>query len=311
MKVVTSGSTYLDIDGYSGCIAYAELLRLQGQEAIAASTAVYNESITASVRSWGGELQRDHESHSGDEFVLIDVSEPKFFDKIVRLDAVSEVIDHHPGFEAYWQERLGDKAVIEFIGAACTLVYEKFVAAGKLGGISQTSARLLITGILDNTLNFKAHVTTDRDKKAYKQLTDYADLPAGWPAQYFSECQQVITNDLAAAIKNDVKSMEHIEGLPDWLGQLVIWDAAALLQASRPRITEIMSNKGGSWAMNIISINEGKNYLLADDPAVQANLARFLGTSFHNGIATTARLWLRKEIMKAAFSSSSHANIKP
>lgn len=302
MKVVTSGSPYIDIDGYGGCIAYAELLRLQGKEAIAASNAIWNESITASVRAWGGELRTQYHSRPGDTFVLIDVSEPTFFDKFVRQDAVSEVIDHHPGFETYWQERLGDKAIIDFIGAACTLVYEQFVAAGKLDVMGQTSARLLLTGILDNTLNFKAHVTTDRDKKAYNQLMRRANLAADWPAQYFGECQQAITADLETAIKNDVKSMKHIKGLPDWLGQLVVWDAATLLEKYSPQIIDIMRAHAvsGAWAMNVVSISEGKNYLLADDEAVQASLAKILNTSFRDGLAVTDRLWLRKEIMKAA-----------
>lgn len=33
MRIITSGGKFLDIDGYSGCIAFAELLQKQGIEA--------------------------------------------------------------------------------------------------------------------------------------------------------------------------------------------------------------------------------------------------------------------------------------
>ena len=37
--IVTSGNRYIDIDAYASCIAYANLLRLKGKNAIAVSTA--------------------------------------------------------------------------------------------------------------------------------------------------------------------------------------------------------------------------------------------------------------------------------
>lgn len=53
MRVVTSGSAYVDIDAYAGCVTYAELLQVQGNEAEAISTAPLNESISKTVRNWG------------------------------------------------------------------------------------------------------------------------------------------------------------------------------------------------------------------------------------------------------------------
>ena len=42
MKIVTSGSAYLDIDAYAGCIACAELLNVLGEPAKALSSATAN-----------------------------------------------------------------------------------------------------------------------------------------------------------------------------------------------------------------------------------------------------------------------------
>jgi inorganic pyrophosphatase/manganese-dependent inorganic pyrophosphatase len=300
--IVTSGYTYLDIDGYGGCIAYAELLRLQGRNAHAFSSATLNESITKTVLGWKGGLVTDYEPGDDDKFVLIDVSDPEYFNDSGRHGDVVEVIDHHPGHVDEWRDKIGDKADIRTIGAACTMIAERWESAKKITEISQTSARLLMTGILDNTLNFRAHVTTNRDKEIYDLLVPYANLPTDWPAKYFGECQQAIESDLETAIKNDVKDMSAHKGLPKTLGQIVIWDAASLLEKQQSHIMLIMREIAGSadWGMNIVSINEGRNYILAEDPKRKANLEKFLGVKFEAEMAVTGRLWMRKEIMQAA-----------
>ena len=100
MRIVTSGSAFLDIDAYAGCVAYAELLNLTGVLAQAASSAPLNESVTQEIRSWTVPFTADYEPGLTDDFALIDISEAAFFDPIVDRVRVREVIDHHTGFEA-------------------------------------------------------------------------------------------------------------------------------------------------------------------------------------------------------------------
>jgi hypothetical protein len=271
---------------------------LLGQDAKAASNAPFNESVTQEIRGWNAPLDTNYDASPGDTFTEIDVSEPEFFDCFVDVNRVTEVIDHHPGNEQLWQDRLSDKATIEFIGAACTLVYEKWQAADKLPEISETSARLLMTGILDNTLNFEAGVTTERDRSAYENLAKYADLPADWPTQYFSECQRAIEADLATALKNDTKTMSETAVLPRVFGQIVIWNARELLERRAGEISAIMTDMDEDWGVNVISIGEGHNYFLATNPATQAKFAKLYPVEFQNDIAPTTKLLLRKEILK-------------
>lgn len=310
MKIVTSGVTYLDIDAYGGCVAYAELVRSQGLEAQAISTAPLNESITATVRSWSGELSQTYLPNQADFFTVIDVSVPEFFDTFVELNKVEVVIDHHAGYEEYWQQLIGDKADIEFIGAACTQVYEHWVRAGQLDKMSATSARLLMTGILDNTLGFRATVTTERDSAAYEAMAIIAGLPDDWPAQYFGECQTTIELQLADVIRKDTKDLSDIDLakyhhlLPTRVGQLVVWNAQHLLDARQSDIESAMRVNDDNWLMNLVSIGEGVSYVVAKDPAVQANVAKLLDLqAFQNNHATAKRLWLRKEILKAALEA--------
>lgn len=299
MKIVTAGSAFVDIDAYGGCIAYAELLQKQGTEAVAVSTAPLNESITSTVRSWDAGLETMYTPSSQDTFTLIDVSNPKFFDTFVETDSVEEVIDHHTGFEQFWQDKIGDKARIEFIGAACTLVFERWQAAGKTSEMSQASARLLATGILDNTLNFKANVTTDRDHEAYNTLLAQSGLSSTWPAQYFSECQAAIEANLGTAINNDFKYLDKDPKLPSIIGQIVIWDAAELLKREI-EIRTILKKISPDWWLNIVSIDTGVSYFMTSDKNEETKFTHLIDADFVEGVAKADRLYLRKEILKAA-----------
>ncbi len=121
MIVVTSGSKYIDIDAYASCIAYANLLNLKGKEAKAVSSAKTNESIPSSLLKLNIGLD-NYKPSQEDEFIVIDVSNKAFFDKIVNEDKIIEIIDHHVGYDEYWKNKLQDKAKIEFVGAVATII---------------------------------------------------------------------------------------------------------------------------------------------------------------------------------------------
>ena len=104
MKIVTSGSRYIDIDAYASCIAYTNLLNLKGIEAKAVSTAKINESITPNLLKLNSVLE-EYEKDENDEFIIIDVSNKNYFDNIVVEDKIIEVIDHHVGCEEYWKNK--------------------------------------------------------------------------------------------------------------------------------------------------------------------------------------------------------------
>lgn len=180
MKIITSGASYLDIDAYACCIAYAELLNLQGIPARAVSSAKPNTSVSKTVLDWGRAFQT-HEPSLTDEFILVDVSDYHHFDPLVVLDQVVEVIDHHPGYENYWAKKLGSAADIRPIGAAATQVFQRWQISDLLAKISEQSAALLATAILDNTLNFTSQMTTAADIDAYAELAFRAKLATDWP----------------------------------------------------------------------------------------------------------------------------------
>ncbi|WP_226501679.1 DHH family phosphoesterase [Pseudomonas sp. MWU16-30322] len=304
MKIITSGASYLDIDAYTCCIAYAELLNLQGSPARAVSSAKPNSSVSPTVLSWGAAFQR-YTPQANDEFVLVDVSDYHHFDPLVVFDQVVEVIDHHPGYEPYWAERLGSAADIRPIGAAATLVFQRWQAAGLLSRISEQSAKLLATAILDNTLNLTGQMTSEADIEAYETLMQRANLPANWPERYFLECQAAIEADLQTALAADLKRFKPDSNLPQVFAQMTVWDADALLHKHRNQIGGWMVGQGDDWLLNVISIRDGKSCLLAEPLLSQQKLDRLLPLQWQAGMAVVKPSMLRKELLKLGL------NLKP
>ena len=300
MRVVTSGARYIDIDAYAGCVAYAELLQKLGQPAQAVGEAVLNESIPSIVREWQTDFKTAYVPSGSDTFTLIDVSEPEYFETFVDHDRIDEIIDHHPGLEQYWHDRIGGRAAIEHVGAACTQVFERWEQAAVLGRMSETSARLLMCGILDNTLNFGAEITTGRDENAYEALGKIAGLPKDWPAKYFAACQAGIVYDLLQAVERDVKTMCRLKTFPGPLavGQLAVWEGSELALNSSDTFRRALSADRPLWLMNLISIEDGRSYFVTEVPAVRAWLTNLLGVRFDGNVAVADRMWLRKEILK-------------
>lgn len=300
MKVVTSGSAYLDIDAYAGCIGYADLLNIEGEEAVAASSAPLNESITTRLRGLGNIAT----SAQSSEFVLIDVSDPNFLDPITQAGQIIEVIDHHPGFKQFWQEKLGGRAQIEEVGAVCTQVVESWQTAGKLELMTPQTAELLATGILDNTLNFTAQITNERDHSAYRLLQQIGELPEDFAVRYFSDVQSAIEADLKTAVINDAKQLKNTPKLPRYMGQLVVWDANTIITERLNDIRVAMDSLATDWGINLVSIAEANSYFLGSTREAEAKLASLLEVEFKGGISKPRPIILRKEILKVAIRDS-------
>ena len=295
MIVVTSGKKYIDIDAYAGCIAYVKLLNLKGIDAKAISNAKLNKSITPSLLNLNVKLD-EYTPSKNDEYIIIDVSNKDYFDTFVKEEKIIEIIDHHVGYENYWKDKLNRKSKIEFIGSVATIIVELFEKENLMQNISKDLGILLISAILDNTLNLKAKITTQRDVMAYKKLEAMIEDKT-YPEKYFKECQLQISKDLKLAIENDTKIQKIDSILPPIFSQLTVWEKENTLE-NKQVIYKILNNIGKKWMMNLISLKDGKSYLLAKDIEVQENVEKLFNKKFENEIMELDNVWLRKEIIK-------------
>jgi nanoRNase/pAp phosphatase (c-di-AMP/oligoRNAs hydrolase) len=294
--IVTAGAHYLDIDAYACMVALAELLRLQGADAVAWSGADYNYSVCSTLVAEGKVLKElpSPEWEKNGRYIIVDVSDPDYLKKTIPLQNVAAVYDHHVGFESYWESRIGENAKIEFIGAAATLIYREWKRTGLQAQMTLPTARLLIAAILDNTLNLTSSNTTAEDVEVFRALCQHADVGEEWCAAYFSEVQTGVEADLRNALMNDTKTVRDNPVLPPKVAQLCVWDADSILR----RLLEIPGWFEGAWMLNIIDMQNRCSWFVCDDDTYQEKIGRLFGVLFENGVARTPVSYLRKEIIK-------------
>lgn len=296
MIYVATPGRYTEIDGYASCLAYADLLNQRSKTARTYLAAEPNYSVPGYLRI------RELENFSlnfkpDDEAIILDISIPEVINQYFPDDQILEIIDHHSGFESYWRERIGDKAIIEKIGAVATSIYEWWGECWDYAKMSPAIARLLLAAILDNTLNFNAVITTNRDRVAADHLAKLAGTTVtDFATEYFSSVSQTITGNLAKSIQNDHKPF-HIPklNLNIECAQLTLWDGK-VLQGCTAEIYHEMNNLGKDWLCSVLSISDQSNYILTNNSDVANYLTRVLGLQLRGDWFISSRLWLRKEI---------------
>ncbi len=297
--VVTTGQAFADIDAVGCAIAYAELLRVEGKSTEVVLPGTLNNSVTDSVKAWGLEYATAP-TNSEAEYVLVDVSDPAHIADCAKNGNVTEVYDHHPGYEQYWREKIGGHSHIEPIGAAATLIWEEWRKRGQSEKISHKSAQLLAVAILSNTLNFGAIITNDRDRVAYAELQAIAPLTNEWIARYFTEQEETVVKDVRQSIISDTKIfVPPTFPFTLTIGQLELWDGSAFLKTHTEAIESALKSFGEEhWIMSIPSLSEKKNHFYTKSKAMQELFSSGLDITFDGDYATSPRLWLRKEIIK-------------
>lgn len=291
MKIITSGQAWIDIDALACGTAYTELL---GSNAKLILPGFLNATVSKTIRSFDLNFASTYQGGDKDKFILVDVSNPGFFANFVNEEKITEVWDHHQGFENYWQQKLGNHN-IEAVGACATLIWEEFEKKNK--PISELSANLLYTAIFSNTLNLSSCNTTIRDTDAASKLLLHTNLPDNWIESYYQETQADILQDLEYAIKNDTKEV-NIMGQIITIAQLEFWQVNNFL--SIDNIEELMQNllgKNELWFLTIPCISENKNYFITKSLKTQQLLSDVLGVIFTGNIGSNNHVLLRKEII--------------
>jgi len=158
----------------------------------------------------------------------------------------------------------------------------------------------LTAGISDNTLNLKANITTDRDIKAYNDLITLGYLNDSWAKEYFDACEEEILGDLETAIINDIKK-PSVVGLPEVFGQLTIYNSSKVLE--QMDALKKVFNSYNEWMINIISLKDGKSYIITFSEKSKQDLEKLFNLRFNYDILALDKFMLRKEIIKKASES--------
>lgn len=289
--------SYVEIDAYASILAYTDLLNQRSKPAKSYIPHTPNYSVPDELRI--RELENSNFTlKPDDEAIILDVSVPEPINKLVPTSQILELIDHHPGYEEYWHAKIGNKAIIEKIGAVATSIFEWWGECWDYNKMSPEIAKLLLGAILDNTLNFNADITTERDSHAATKLVQIANTTLEvFTTWYFSAVSQTILTNLQNALVKDCKQVILPSNQESFtFAQLTIWDSEKIVDQA-DQITKIMNSKSQNWLVSIICIAEKQNYLLASSPEIATYFTTLLNLQPKGNWLTSNQLYLRKEIL--------------
>jgi manganese-dependent inorganic pyrophosphatase len=231
------------------------------------------------------------------EIILLDASDLNGLEGKVPPEKVVEIIDHRRVHETH--KFPNAKAQIELVGAAATLVAEKFMAAN--APITFRSAVLLQAAIISNTLNFKGAVCTPRDVAAANWLQQFSQLPEGFWREMFMAKSDVSGTKLAERVDGD---FAHFRFGPTTLGiaQIEMLGGMDLLQSRKDELTKLLEAKSLAFSLdhiflNLIDLEGPDNLFFAPNLETQKILERALGVVFSGDIAVRHQALMRKQIV--------------
>lgn len=294
--IVTTTYECPDLDGYGSSVAYAELLRAQGKDAMPLIFGEPHVEVQWIVRTFDIQTKFASCSNLGNlEIVLLDASDPAYLCGNIKPEQVIEVIDHRKLNKA--SKFSNANIQIETVGAAATLVAEKFEEAGVEP--LRESALLLCGGIISNTQNFTA-VATDRDRKAFEWLSKFADMPDNFVNSMFLAKSDLSGGRLYKTLIGDSKVLV-IRGKVVGTAQLEIIGAENLIGNRCNEIEEtarkIKSENNTDYMFaNIKDLSLGESYILCVDDQTAELLSQMDGVEWSGRIGRSKVMTMRKQI---------------
>jgi manganese-dependent inorganic pyrophosphatase len=234
---------------------------------------------------------------SFDEVILVDASDLNGLEGKIAPEKVIEIIDHRKVHEADKFPKA--KAQIELVGAAATLVAEKFMQNNV--SLSKESAVLLYGAIISNTLNFKGSVTTDRDRSIALWLNTIAGLPKDFWKDLFRAKSNLSQEKLAERMEGDF-AWFFIGGKKIGIAQIEIMGAKKLLDERMGEMVDLLDTMKKQMGLdhvfqNTIELENAKSFFVAKDSDTQKLLERVLGVPFAGMVAERSNAILRKQIV--------------
>lgn len=293
-NILVTAKVNPDLDGASCTLAYSDFLNQTGQRAEGLVTGNPQSEVNYFIEKHHIQIptRADEFTDNWNEFVLVDASSLKGMPNVVNPDKVIEIIDHRTGEPE--EEFLSAKIQNELIGAAATIVVERFIEAGKK--IQPDHAKLLYGAIYHNTLNFIATNTNQRDKDAVSHLEKTYSLDNRIIREMFDYATREVESDVKTALENDAK--EFGTGWKIGAYQLVVWGQEVLADRKlvEKSVNELKDRMEADWSfVNIIDL-EAKQSNIYSCSEGEESLSKALGIAFKDGWSTLPAI-LRKQIM--------------
>lgn len=296
--ILITGYVNPDLDAVAGTIAYSEFLNKTGRNSIVGLIGEPHDEAKYILDNYHIEYpQIIPNADNFDEVILVDASDLIGIEGKIAPEKVIEIIDHRKVHEA--DKFPNAKVQIELVGSASTLVTEKFIQNNI--EISKESAILLCGAITSNTLNFKGGVTTDRDRVAFEYLNKIAQLPLDFAKELFKSKSDLSGDKLKERILGDL-AWFNMGNKKVSVAQIEMVGAEKLIEERLNEIIDIIEETKNEMLldiifMNIIELDQCKNYFISNDIETQKLLEKILDIKFNGSVAERPNLIMRKQIV--------------
>jgi len=172
MSIYVTGHKNPDTDSVTAAIAYAELMKAQGEDAIPSMQGEMNPETVTVLERFGVAAPEIMTDATGKQIALVDHSDLNQAPDNLSADSVVAIVDHH---------KIGDVTTnqpifccVQPVGCTGTVLKQLYDIAGV--AIDTKVAGLMLAAILSDTVNFKSPTCTDADKKAVAELKEIAGV---------------------------------------------------------------------------------------------------------------------------------------
>ena len=270
MSILVFGHKNPDTDTICSAIAYAELKGKLGKDVKAVRLGEVNEETKFVLNYFKIEKPELIESVSGKEIMLVDHNERTQTADGFEEAKVLELVDHHRISNFNVDEPLYVR--MEPVGCTATIILKLFKENNLLP--SPTTAGLMLSAIVSDTLLFKSPTCTECDVKAGKELAEIAGVNV---EEYGLEMLKAGTalggKSEAELINMDMKIFE-VDGSKIGVAQVNTVNEAEILERKEKLLEEINNiiNKEGLkffiFAITNILSNDSTGIVAGDGNAV-------------------------------------------
>ncbi len=293
-KIIVTSAENPDLDGLACSYAYAEFLQKKGLDAECVIFGKpFYEAITIAKKA-KAKISEPKKLAGNEKFILTDTSIVSRLHKSIKIKDVIEIIDHRKfnNSSAFTSAKLQ----IEFVGAAATLIAEKFMK--ERVPVSPESRMLLFYAILSNTLNFKNNVTTQRDRKAASWLKSGLKLGKNYLKEFMMVKARI--GSISAAIK-DYMGVFNFPRKRICIAQLEVTGAKVFVNKNKEKISKIFrslekGNRVSDSLLTAIDIEKAENIFYSESTAVQKALEDIFKVKFKDNVAYRKGIIMRKEL---------------
>ena len=184
--------------------------------------------------------------------IMVDHNEAGQSIKGIETATIREIVDHHR-LDAVKTE-LPILIDARPLGSTCTIVWQQYLAHGVMP--DPDSAKMLLTGVLSDTLILKSPTTTDIDRSTVRQLAQVC----GVDYQKFGEMLYSVTSNLATkdpetAIMSDFKMYEG-SGVKVGIGQCettTLYNIDEYAETYLHTLEAVRDKNGLDWAMLMVT----------------------------------------------------------